>query len=88
MFLSIDNQRSQAVRMDPFFSDTNYKVYWTVKCYGDKSILLCQCWFKHMTIYTIFGNCLLNDLYAYSICRCRIVCTAASDEKWSAFEAE
>ncbi|XP_006346924.1 uncharacterized protein [Solanum tuberosum] len=36
------NQRSEAVRTEPFFSGTDGKVYWTLKCYGDKSILLCQ----------------------------------------------
>ncbi|XP_055806296.1 uncharacterized protein LOC129874929 isoform X2 [Solanum dulcamara] len=41
---------------------TDGNVYWTLKCYGDKSILLCQ------------------DVGTGD--------TAASDEKWSAFDAE
>ncbi|XP_004233500.2 uncharacterized protein [Solanum lycopersicum] len=36
------NKRSEAVRTEPFFSGTDGKVYWTLKCYGDKSVLLCQ----------------------------------------------
>ncbi|CAN4123600.1 unnamed protein product [Withania somnifera] len=36
------NQRSEAVRTEPFFSGTDGNVYWRLKCYGDKSILLCQ----------------------------------------------
>lgn len=56
------NQRSEAVRMEPFFSGTDGNVYWRLKCYGDKSILLCQ------------------DIGTGD--------TAASDEKWSAFDVE
>ncbi|MCD9644926.1 hypothetical protein HAX54_033457 [Datura stramonium] len=56
------NQRSEALRTEPFFSGTDGNVYWRLKCYGDKSILLSQ------------------DIGTGD--------TAASDEKWSAFEAE
>lgn len=56
------NQRSEAVRTEPFFSGTDGNVYWRLKCYGDKSVLLSQ------------------DIGTGD--------TAASDEKWYAFEAE
>lgn len=36
------NQRSEAVRSEPFLLGTDGNVFWTLKCYGDKSILLCQ----------------------------------------------
>ncbi|PHU24885.1 hypothetical protein BC332_03217 [Capsicum chinense] len=56
------NKNSEAVRTEPFFSGTDGNVYWRLKCYGDKSILLSQ------------------DVGAGN--------TAASDEKWSAFDVE
>ncbi|KAJ8550072.1 hypothetical protein K7X08_033779 [Anisodus acutangulus] len=56
------NQRAEAVRTAPFFSNTDSNVYWRLNCYGDKSILLCQ------------------DIGTGD--------TAASDEKWSAFDVE
>ncbi|KAF3671469.1 putative tyrosyl-DNA phosphodiesterase 2-like [Capsicum annuum] len=56
------NKNSEAVRTEPFFSGTDGNVYWRLKCYGDKSILLSQ------------------DVGAGN--------TAASDEKWFAFDVE
>ncbi|XP_060193774.1 uncharacterized protein LOC132623090 isoform X1 [Lycium barbarum] len=56
------NQRSEAVRTEPFFLNTDGNVYWRLNCYGDKSFLLCQ------------------DIGTGD--------TAASDEKWSAFDVE
>ncbi|KAF3640290.1 hypothetical protein FXO38_22203 [Capsicum annuum] len=57
-----DNKNSEAVRTEPFFTGTDGDVYWRLKCYGNKSILLSQ------------------DVGADD--------TAASDEKWSAFDVE